>query len=71
MPQSISYTNIASIILKEINAVRNDPQSLIPYLRERINKYDQQGNYYPLPGLNFSVFTKEGTQAVENLILFL
>lgn len=71
MPQNISYTNIASIMLKEINTVRNDPQSLVPYLRERIHKYDQEGNYYPLPGLNFSVKTKEGTQAVENLIKFL
>ena len=32
MPQNISYTTIASILLKEINKVRNDPKLLIPVL---------------------------------------
>jgi hypothetical protein len=32
MPNSISYTSIASIILKEINKIRNDPKVLIAYL---------------------------------------
>lgn len=71
MPSNISYTNVASILLKEINSVRNNPQVLIPLLRERIVKYDDQGSYFPLPGLNFSVKTKEGTKGVDNLIAFL
>jgi hypothetical protein len=32
MPNSISYTSITSIILKEINKIRNDPKVLIGYL---------------------------------------
>ena len=58
MPQNISYTNITSILLKEINKLRSNPKSIIPLLRERIAKYDKNGNYFPLAGLNFSVKTK-------------
>ena len=71
MPHNISYTNIASILLKEINKVRNNPQLLVPILRERSKKYDEEGNYFPLAGLNFSVKTKEGTKGIETLIEFL
>lgn len=68
MPHNISYTHIASILLKEINRIRNDPALLLPILEERKEKYDEDGNYYPLSGLNFSVKTKEGKQGVVNLI---
>ncbi len=71
MPNSISYTSIASIILKEINKIRNDPNVLIAYLKQRIKKYDSDGNYLPLNGLNFSVMTVEGATGVQNLIDFL
>ena len=71
MPQNISYTNIASILHKEVNRIRNNPQILIPLLHERIKKYDSNGNYFPLAGLNFSVYTKEGVAGVEGLISFL
>lgn len=71
MPQNISYTTIASILLKEINKIRNDPKLLIEVLKERIKKYDQEGNYFPLPGLNFSVKTKEGVAGVHQLIAYL
>ena len=64
MPHNISYTNIASILFKEINRFRNDPKLLIPILEERKVKYDEDGNYYPLTGLNFSVKTKEGSLGV-------
>jgi hypothetical protein len=64
MPNSISYTSIASIILKEINKIRNDPKVLVTYLEERLKKYDSDGNYYPLSGLNFSVMTVEGARGV-------
>lgn len=40
MPHNIAYTHIASILFKEINAIRNNPKCLIPILKERINKYD-------------------------------
>jgi hypothetical protein len=26
---------------------------LVPYLQERLKRYDADGNYFPLPGLNF------------------
>lgn len=71
MPNSISYTSITSIILKEINKIRNDPKVLVAYLKERIKKYDTSGNYYPLSGLNFSVMTVEGARGVEELITYL
>lgn len=57
MPNTISYTSIASIILKEINKIRNEPTILVSYLQQRLKKYDAEGNYYPLSGLNFSVPT--------------
>lgn len=65
MPTTISYTSIASIILKEINKIRNDPKVLVSYLKDRLKKYDPEGNYYPLSGLNFSVMTIEGARGVE------
>ena len=71
MPSSISYTSIASILLKEINKIRNDPKVLIDYLEDRLKKYDDDGNYYPLTGLNFSVTTVEGASGVRKLIDFL
>jgi hypothetical protein len=71
MPNTISYTSIASIILKEINKIRNDPRVLVEYLRERLSKYDEEGNYYPLSGLNFSVMTVEGAKGVQALIDYL
>jgi hypothetical protein len=71
MPNCISYTSIASIILKEINKIRNDPKVLIAYLAERVKKYDEEGNYYPLSGLNFSVMTIEGAKGVKDLINYL
>lgn len=64
MPQNISYTTIASILYKEINKIRNDPKLLIPALQQRMQKYDQHGNYFPLTGLNFSVKTKDGLAGV-------
>ena len=70
MSGKISYTDIASIILKEINQVRSDPTSLIPYLEARRKKY-RNGNYEPLEGLSFSVKTQEGAEGVSNLIMFL
>jgi hypothetical protein len=71
MPGNISYTSVVSIILKEINRIRNDPKVLIEHLRERIKKYDGEGTYYPLNGLNFRVQTVEGTSGVNNLIEYL
>ena len=40
MSNNISYTEIASIILKEVNKIREYPRSFVSVLRERINKYD-------------------------------
>ena len=68
MPDHISYSTIASILLKQINLIRNDPKILIPHLQERLKRYDVEGNYFPLPGLNFSVKTEDGKKGVENLI---
>lgn len=33
MSSSISYTNIVSILLKQINLIRNDPTLLLTYLK--------------------------------------
>lgn len=71
MPQNISYTSISSILLKEVNKVRNNPKILIPILEDRLRKYDAEGNYFPLAGLNFSVKTKEGAKGVQELIAFI
>jgi hypothetical protein len=68
MPDHISYSTIASILLKQINIIRNDPKMLVPYLQERLKRYDADGNYFPLPGLNFEVKTEDGKKGVENLI---
>lgn len=71
MPDQISYSTIASIILKQINIIRSNPKLLQPHLEERLKKYDKEGNYFPLPGLNFSVKTEDGKKGVENLIEYL
>lgn len=68
MPNHISYSTIASIILQQINRIRIDPKKLISHLEERLKRYDEEGNYFPLPGLNFSVKTADGKKGVENLI---
>lgn len=71
MPNHISYSTIASILLKQINIIRNDPTILVPHLQERLKRYDSENNYFPLPGLNFSVKTEDGASGVENLIDYL
>jgi hypothetical protein len=40
MPNHISYSTIASILLKQINNIRNDPTILVPHLQERLKRYD-------------------------------
>ena len=63
---TISYSNLVSIILKEMNKVRKNPPTFIPYLRERVANFakDNDKLYIPISGQGITIETKEGVSNV-------
>lgn len=57
--------SVQRAILRELNEVRQDPQSLIPYLQAMIPKFN--GNTYEEPG-ETPMMTQEGSAVVNELI---
>ena len=65
---TINYKKYESEFLKEVNRIRTDPLSYIPYLEEKLKYF--KGNIYGQPG-EIPLETQEGPKAVTDAINFL
>lgn len=67
--QKSDYDRLADSVFQEINAVRQDPKSLIPFVRAaRTHFRDLE---YRNPANEFFVLTKEGVKAIDDALAFL
>lgn len=65
---TINYKKYEAEFIKEVNRIRTQPQSYIPYLEEKIKYF--KGNIYEQPG-EIPLETQEGAKAVTEAINFL
>ena len=67
MAETISYSKLVSIILKEVNKFRGNPMTLSPILERRSQKYSEKV-YYPHSDNHLQIETQEGVRPVRELI---
>ena len=65
--ETINYSKLVSIILKEVNKFRENPMMLSPLLEHRSHKYHEKV-YYPQSDHHIQIETQEGVQPVHELI---
>jgi hypothetical protein len=65
MAETITYSELVSIIVKELNKFRDDPMHLLPLLEKRMEQYD--GKIYKF-SKNQDIETEEGVGAVRELV---
>lgn len=69
MSAPINYKKLTTDLYTDINKIRENPQSLIPYLKKIRTFYRK--NHYNDPSLTFTLITKEGVTAVDETIKYL
>ena len=66
---SIDYQKLTNQLYIDINKTRENPESIIPYLKKMKTFFKKKE--YSDPSLNFALITNEGMQAVDETINFL
>lgn len=66
MDVGLELREIARLLRLQHERIRENPQSLIPILLERLNKFTPDGIYFDRPGVGIK--TNEGTYPIQELI---